>query len=196
VLEFLTRSFVLGFFDYRAEGAGHVPPRGGVIIASTHQSHLDPVMIRAPLTRAVGYVARKTLFANRLFGGMIRRLGAVELDRDAATPAGIRELVEILQAGAALVFFPEGTRTPDGEIGPLRPGIALLAKRAGVPVVPAAIEGSFACWPRSRRFFRAGRIRVVYGEARRFGPETGRREILEDLDGRLHELQARARRLA
>lgn len=136
-------------------------------------------------------MARKTLFRNPIFGAMISGLGAVQLDRDATTPAGLREVVELLKAGAALVFFPEGTRSRDGEIARLRPGVALLARRSGVPVVPVAVEGTFRCWPRSRRFPRPGRIRVVYGEPVTY--DGDRAGILADLETRLRALQQEAR---
>ena len=62
-----------------------------------------------------------------------------------------------------MTFFPEGTRTEDGEIAELKPGIVALASRAGVPIIPAAIAGTFEAWPRSRRFPRPHPIRVHYG---------------------------------
>lgn len=168
---------------------------GGAILASTHQSHLDPIVVRTPLARALGFVARKTLFRNPVFGAMISGLGAVQLDRDATTPAGLREVVELLKAGNGLVFFPEGTRSSDGEIAPLRPGVALLAKRSGVPVVPIAVEGTFRCWPRTRRLPRTGRIRVVYGEPVTYPGDADRAGILGDLAARLRVLQEKARRM-
>ncbi|MHC4472016.1 MAG: lysophospholipid acyltransferase family protein, partial [Planctomycetota bacterium] len=159
-----TRALLLAFWDYRAEGVENVPRHGGVVLACTHQSHLDPVMYSAALPRTAMYVARKSLFRNRAFGLMIRGFGAVSLDRDATGAAEVRKILEVLEAGAALIVFPEGTRSPDGEIGRLKPGIALIAKRASAPVVPASVDGTFACWPRHRKLFRPGRVRIAYGE--------------------------------
>jgi 1-acyl-sn-glycerol-3-phosphate acyltransferase len=195
-LELVMRTILLGWWDYRTEGVENVPAEGGLIVAATHQSHLDPVAVQAFLPRRLGYVARTTLFRNPAFAWMIRELGAVELDREAASAEGIKEIVEILSGGQALVFFPEGTRTSDGEIGPLKPGIALLAKKSGVPVVPVAIEGTYRCWPRQKKMFRPGKVRVVYGEPVVYGRTWKRGAIMDDLDRRLHELQARARELA
>lgn len=94
-----------------------------------------------------------------------------------------------------MIFFPEGTRSPDGELKALRPGIALLAKQAGVPVVPVAVEGTYACWPRRRKLFRPGRVRIVYGEPVVYGRKDRRNEILEDLTRRIAELAGRARQM-
>ncbi len=166
-----------------------------MILACTHQSHLDPIFYTAPLGRNVGYVARSTLFRNPWFGRLIRALGAVSFDREAPGPAELKGIAAALRGGDALILFPEGTRSPDGEIGRLRPGVALLAKRSGVPVVPAAIEGTWSCWPRHRKIYRHGRVRLVYGEPFRFGPDHTRKGFLAELSARLAELRDRARAL-
>lgn len=186
---------MLLFWDYRAEGTENVPLTGGVILASNHQSHLDPVMLRLPLDRPIGYVARSTLFRSKLFAWLIWYLGAMSFDRRSTGAQEMKSLVKVFREGAALIFFPEGTRSPDGELKPLRPGIALLAKQAGVPVVPVAVEGTFRCWPRGRKMFRPGRVRVVFGEPVVYGRKDRRRQVLEDLSGRIAALADRARQL-
>ena len=75
----------------------------------------------------------------------------------------MKAVIARLKAGAAVVVFPEGTRTATGRLGEIRPGFAVLAKRAGVPILPVAIVGAFACWPRTRLLPRPGRIRLEYG---------------------------------
>lgn len=194
--EVLVRAGLLAFWDFRAEGVENVPAEGPVILACTHQSHLDPVMARAPLSRPVGYVARSTLFRNRLFAGLIRKLGAISFDRESSSLAELKGVIDCLTGGAALVFFPEGTRSLDGSLGRLRPGIALLAKRSGAPVVPIAVEGTFQCWPRNRKLFRPGRVRVVYGESVCYGGGYRRKEVLSDLSNRLAGLKERAASMA
>ena len=75
----------------------------------------------------------------------------------------MKETLRRLRNGGIVTLFPEGTRSLDGELGPLKPGIAVLVARAGVPVVPAGIAGTFEAWPRSRLFPRPHPIRVHYG---------------------------------
>jgi 1-acyl-sn-glycerol-3-phosphate acyltransferase len=185
LLEWVTRTLLLAFFDYRSVGRGNVPREGGTILACTHQSHLDPVLVVAPVDRVVKFVARSTLFANRGFALLIGTLGAMAFDRDEGGAGELRGVLRALGAGDALVFFPEGTRSPDGEIGPLKPGVALLASRSGVPVVPVALSGTYQCWPRWRKVFRPGRVRVVYGEPVRYDRGMDRDEVLRDLDRRI-----------
>ena len=196
IFEGPARCLILALMDFRAEGVENVPRKGGVILACTHQSHLDPVMYSAAIPRRPRYVARKTLFGNRVFGLMIQGFGAISIDRDSTGAAEMRGIVETLDRGEAVIVFPEGTRTKDGEIGRLKAGIGLLAKRAGAPVVPAAVDGAFQCWPRHRKLFRPGRIRIQYGEPVTYGSESKRREVLLDLEARLRALHERAKVMA
>jgi 1-acyl-sn-glycerol-3-phosphate acyltransferase len=76
----------------------------------------------------------------------------------------MKETLRRLKAGGIVALFPEGTRSPDGELGPLKPGIAVLASRVGVPVVPAGLAGMFESWPRSRRLPVPHPVRVHFGE--------------------------------
>jgi 1-acyl-sn-glycerol-3-phosphate acyltransferase len=192
----ISRSFLHSFWDCRTVGDRNLPLTGGVIVASTHQSHLDPWLLQACLSRRVRYVARKTLFRNPLFAAMIRGLGAIPLDRDAATATAMKDLAEEVGRGEALALFPEGTRSRDGQIGKLRPGISLLIRRTKAPVVPVAVEGTYQCWPRHQKIFRPGRVRVVIGEPIRFDRRAGREEILVSLEERLRVLQDVARTMA
>lgn len=75
----------------------------------------------------------------------------------------MKETLRRLRNGGIVILFPEGTRSGDGELGPLKPGIAVLAARAGVPLVPAGIAGTFEAWPRSQFLPRAHPLRVHYG---------------------------------
>lgn len=64
-----------------------------------------------------------------------------------------------------LNIFPEGSRTEDGEIAPMQSGVALVVRRAGVPIIPVAIHGSYEAWPKGAKFFHRHPIRIVYGPA-------------------------------
>ncbi|MCI0343796.1 MAG: 1-acyl-sn-glycerol-3-phosphate acyltransferase [Planctomycetales bacterium] len=149
-----------------------VPATGAVILAATHVSFLDPVLAGMGLPRPAWYLARRSLFRSRLFAAMLRSWHAIPVDRagesrDADLPGGggFATVVRLLRAGAAVVVFPEATRSATGEPGPVGRGLEVLARRAGGPVIPVAILGAHEVWPRSRRFPRPfGRIRVAYGE--------------------------------
>ena len=180
-------------FQVRALDRHRVPRRGGVILASSHQSFLDPLLVAVGLQRRVTFLARETLFRRSAFAGLIRSLGAVAIRRESLGVSGVRSSVELLREGRVVLVFPEGTRTRDGEIGLVRPGVCLMAHRAGVPVVPVTICGAYEVWPRNRLLLRPGHIEMRFG--RPISPEVCaqlgargaagliRRRLSEDLTG-------------
>lgn len=150
-------------FDCRAYGQHNVPGRGGAILAANHQSYLDPPMIAAPLTRPVSFMAKSELFTNRFFGAFIRNLHAFPIRQGRGDRGAILETVKRLEEGYLLNIYPEGSRSETGDLGPLLPGLALVVRKAQVPVVPTIIDGSFNAWPRGRPMFRPHPITIVYG---------------------------------
>lgn len=161
-LWFLRALFIL-VFRGRAFGRHHLPHSGGVLLCSNHQSYFDPVILGLPVNREVHYVARDTLFRNPWFRKLISYFNALPVKRGSADLAAMKESIRRLKAGHPLLVFPEGTRTRDGSVGPMHGGVILLARRAGVPIVPAAVMGVFDCWNRHHAFPRVRPIVVAYG---------------------------------
>jgi len=151
------------FFRYRAWGLDHVPRRGGALLASNHQSFMDPTLVGTPLRRQAYYMTRRTLFDVPVLGWLIRAVNGFPVDRGGVDRAAVRTAVDILARGHILLVFPEGTRTPDGEIKAFRPGFTMLASQAGVPIVPAAVYGAYEAWPRQQVFPHPGHVHVAYG---------------------------------
>ncbi len=134
--------------DMRSLGRHHVPSNGGGLLLSSHQSHFDPVLVGLNCNRRLNYLARKTLFKNRLFAGIIRFLDAIEIDREGGGFGGLRETIARLGRGELVLLFPEGTRSADGNIAELKSGFLVVAKRANVPLIPVAVVGAFDVLPR------------------------------------------------
>jgi len=153
----------------RGYGQGRVPARGGVLLLSNHQSFVDPVLITATLGRKLSFMAREPLFRVPLFGALIRSLGAFPVRPDRPDKGALRYAIGLLEKGGALLMFPEGTRTWDGELMLMKGGFRVLVRRARIPVLPVAIDGAFRAWPRTRRLPRPARVRVAFG--RPIGPE-------------------------
>ncbi len=163
-LQMFCRLMVTLLFRFRAYHTENVPQTGAVILASNHQSYLDPVLVAVALRRPVGFLANAYLFKGKFFGWLIRSLHAFPVERGKGDRAAINTAIEMLNRGYALNVFPEGTRTVDGSIKPLERGVLLLARKTGVPVVPIAIDGAFDAWPRKRKIFRPYPIHVIYGK--------------------------------
>jgi 1-acyl-sn-glycerol-3-phosphate acyltransferase len=154
--------------------AKNVPLTGGVVLVSNHQSFVDPAYIAAKLPRALSFLAKSELFKPPVFGWGIRQCNAFPVKQGAGDVGAMKASIALLQAGKALLVFPEGTRTPDGELQPIAGGAALVIKRAKVPVVPVGIQGGFETWPAHKLLPRTGKVRIKFGEP----------VILHDLDGR------------
>ncbi len=148
----------------RVYGVRNVPSEGAVLIASSHQSYFDPVLVGLPIGREVQFMARDTLFRNRYFRWLITHLNAFPIKRGSADLGAIKEALRRLKAGGVVVAFPEGTRTRDGRIGPLQPGIVGIARRANCPIVPTIIEGAHQVWPRDRLVPGLAKLWVEYGK--------------------------------
>jgi 1-acyl-sn-glycerol-3-phosphate acyltransferase len=146
----------------RASGQRNVPAEGGVLLISNHLSHLDVFVLGLLLPRPLNYVARSTLFVPGL-AFLIRSVGGFAIRREGMGAQGLKETLRRLRNGGIVTLFPEGTRSRDGELGELKPGIAVLAARARVPIVPTGLAGTFEAWPRSRNWPRPAPIRVHYG---------------------------------
>lgn len=151
-------------FHFKAYGIEHVPASGGVLLASTHQSYLDPVLIGVRLRRPVSYMASAYLFRNPFFGWLIRSLHAFPVEQGKGDRAAVNACIERLKEGHMLCIYPEGHRSPDGEIKELQGGISLIARRAGVPVIPVVIDGAFEAWPRKKKLPWPHPVHLLYGE--------------------------------
>jgi 1-acyl-sn-glycerol-3-phosphate acyltransferase len=152
------------FHRLRTWNARYVPSRGPVLMVCNHQSFFDPPVIGVAVPhRPFRSLARASLFRNPLFGWLIATTGAIPVERDKVDMAAMRTCIDVLSDGQALLLFPEGTRTEDGVTGPFEHGIMMLIRRARPTVVPVAIDGAFAIWPRHRKWPRLhGRIGVMF----------------------------------
>lgn len=138
-------------FSYRRSGWGNVPARGPVLLVSNHQSMFDPVLVGLASRRYLSYLARKSLFEQPGLAPLIRSLNAIPIDRGMGKD-GIQAVLDALGQGQAVLMFPEGERTHDGSVQPLKPGVSLLIKRVSCPIVPVGIAGAFAAWNRFLTF--------------------------------------------
>ena len=108
-------------------------------------------------------MAKEELFRYPLFGHFIRACGAFPVKRGSRDETAVQKFHDYLHSGKPLVVFPEGTRTPNGELQPAKKGVGKLLYNAQVPVIPAYIAGTFECWPKGRAFPKPGKTSVTYG---------------------------------
>ncbi len=150
-LKFVCRLGSAAIFKIRVYDRQRVPDSGGGLVLANHQSNMDPVLIGLSCERRLNYVARTTLFDSPLFRLMVWALDAIPIDRDGGGLGGLKETLKRIKRGEMVLLFPEGTRTPDGEVHTMKPGFCAIARRAAVPLVPVALDGASTPGPGSAR---------------------------------------------
>jgi 1-acyl-sn-glycerol-3-phosphate acyltransferase len=169
-IHWLLRQVVRHGLGLSVNEAHHLPAQGPAILAVNHVSALDPVLVGVAVDRPLWFMAKEELFRHRLLGPLIRRLHAFPVRRDRADIATVRRTLELLRRGEAVMMFPEGTRHDGVTLGAVRPGVAILAARANVPVVPAYHDGAGRILPRGARWPRRHPVRVFFGPPMRPSP--------------------------
>jgi 1-acyl-sn-glycerol-3-phosphate acyltransferase len=175
------------FFGLKVYDMHHVPRTGGCLIVANHQSFLDPPMIGCRLPRPTSYFAKSELFDNKFFGNFLRKLYAFPVRQGEGDIGAVREAIRRLQEGHALVLFPEGSRSPTGDLQPLSPGVGLIVKKARVPVIPAVIDGSFKAWPRGQKLPNTGNVHVQFGPPMHVA-DLKAHGIVHEIDKTIHEM--------
>lgn len=134
-------------------------PDGPCVLACNHRSYADPPLVGMCMRRPIAYFARSDLWNYPIIAFFLNTMFGIPVDRENPGLSSMKGAVERLRRGIAVLVFPEGTRTKNGRLGPLREGPALFARRAGVPIVPVYLVRSEILWPPGRkipRFFAKG----------------------------------------
>lgn len=139
----ICQSISRAVFRLSVKGRENIPEFGPFIAASNHIAYFDPVVIGSLLKREIAFLARVELFDQFLLKDLIRTLNAFPVKRGRSDITSLKTSIHILQKQKMpLLIFPEGTRVKTGKLGsPLR-GIAFIAARTKVPILPVYIENS------------------------------------------------------
>ena len=121
---------------------------GPVILASNHQSYLDPPLLGCVADRAIFFLARKTLLEGTFLGWLLPKLNVIPVDQEGGDRNALKILIRLLKAGDAVLIFPEGERTRDGQLGSALPGLGFVIAKTLAPVVPMRIFGAHEALPR------------------------------------------------
>jgi 1-acyl-sn-glycerol-3-phosphate acyltransferase len=150
-------------FRITIEGKEHIPTEGAFVLAPVHRSFLDFALVSSVTQRRMRYMGKDSLWKFKPLGWFISTLGAFPVHRGAADREALRRSIEIVEAGDALVIFPEGTRRSGPVVDDLFEGAAYVAARAGVPIVPVGIGGSEAAQAKGKRLPRPTKVHIVVG---------------------------------
>jgi len=192
---FLINMYMRTLGRLRLTGQDKIPAEDGLIIASNHIARADPFLLGSAVPRELWFMAKKELFKPFLLGRFISKVNAFPVDRFSFDIEVIKKSISFLKQGKALIMFPEGTRSKDGQIKEGKIGVGMLAHKAGVPIVPAYIENTGKAW---WNLFLGKRMRVSFGDiidrewiCSRQGNKEGYKEITALLMDKIRELAAK-----
>jgi 1-acyl-sn-glycerol-3-phosphate acyltransferase len=188
--KFSSWSILKLFFGFNVQGKENIPQAGGFIIATNHQSNLDPLIVGAACKRIINFMAKEDLFKNRFFGWVLFNVGAFPIKRHSGDIAAIREAIKRLNRGYGLLIFPQGTRKQRQEID-VQPGIGLLAAKGKVAIVPAFITGSEQALPPGTKWLRSAKISVRIGKPISFEAQKPYPEIAHEVMQKINDLKFR-----
>ena len=177
-------------FRAHTRGEKNIPGKGPVLIAPNHVSFLDPVAVGAATRRQIHYMARDDLFTIPILGWLMKNLNSFPVKKDRADPRAIKEALQVLKKGGALLVFPEGTRSLDGRLLSGEPGIGMLAWHSRAAIIPTAIIGSEKALPVDAKWVKRERITVHFGKAispEEFPKRQNRRETYQALSDKIME---------
>lgn len=160
----LYRAYFYTYHRGRVYNRERLPDEGAFILAGNHVSFLDPPFFGLACKREAFFMARDTLFRNPVANWILRSWNCVPISRDRGDIGAMRTVLRLLGEGKAVLMFPEGTRSQDGQLQEARAGIGMIAARANVPIVPMRIFGTDRAMPRGAVIPRPVRIEIKFGE--------------------------------
>jgi 1-acyl-sn-glycerol-3-phosphate acyltransferase len=174
-----------------ALGVANIPADRPVILISNHQSHFDMLALLLTMPRPFRVVAKRHLFYIPVFGWCLYLAGMIPIDREKRSSAfqSLERAADRIRGGEPVLFFPEGTRSRDGQLLPFKKGAFVIALKAGAPIVPVSVAGSLAVLPKGSLRIRPGHITVRYGPEIAVASET--LDTKERLIDRVREAVAR-----
>ncbi len=168
-------------FGMKVTGEENLISEGPVLVASNHQSFLDPPLIGNLYKTEMAYLARKTLFVG-LGAWVYPRWNAIPVDQDRPDMGSLKTIIRKLKEGERVLVFPEGERTLDGKIGKAAPGIGLVAVKSGAVIQPVRISGAREALPRGSGKICFARITVAIGKPIRLTEDDTKGDAKECYD--------------
>lgn len=161
--QWLIRTSWKALAGLEVQGRHNVPPSGPFLLICNHQSNLDPLIIQAVCPRIVRAMAKSSQFAVPIVGWVMRRVRSFPVRRYKIDPQAVRTTLRALGAGEGVAIYIEGERSWDGILQSPRLGTVRLILKAGVPVIPTTITGSYEAWPRWDSHIQRLPVTVTFG---------------------------------
>jgi 1-acyl-sn-glycerol-3-phosphate acyltransferase len=161
------------YWRIRVSGRDNLPRRGGAILASNHQSGLDPVVVGGIVNRPIYWLAKIEYVVTPKVAWFFRSVGVIPVNRDAPEHEALEKAAECVRSGRLFGIYPEGTRSPDGRVYRGYTGVARIAEMTGAPVIPVGAVNTREALPKGKILARPLRCEVRFGAPLYFKMGTG-----------------------
>ncbi len=188
-----------GAWRIDTEGLEHVPEKGAAILASNHLSYLDHFLMPAVVDRPIYFISKAEHFDVPMQGWLFEQWGVIPIQRGEGDEGALNEAERVLGDGELFGVYPEGTRSLDGRLHKGHTGVARLALKVGVPIVPVGMIGTYEALPKGQRAPRFPKVEIVFGEPMSFEKLHGQhedyettREVTDEVMAAIGELSGQA----
>lgn len=189
----------LFLFKYRVEGAENIPRKGKIILAGNHTGHLDPFIVQMATNRQLWFVTGPAAFKIPIIRHLLKYYNVLPLKFGKGLEA-IESANQKLNSGEAVIIFPEGKFTSDGELCKFNRGVGLMAKTTNAPIVPFAIKGGFETWGKTKKLPKLfNEIIIQFGQPitnKDYNENTSEKEIALELQKRVNFMKKSLERRA
>lgn len=146
----LLKPFIMFLYQVKIEGKEHIPTDSSAILAPNHRSNWDPLWVAFITNREIVFLAKEELFHNKIIGFLLKKCHVIPVKRNTGDMAAIRTCIRSLKKGELLGIFPEGTRVKNGKESEPKEGVALLASKAGAPIIPISISADYRMFGKNK----------------------------------------------
>jgi 1-acyl-sn-glycerol-3-phosphate acyltransferase len=186
IVETILRPILMFVYRVRITGREHVPKTGPCVLAANHVSVMDGFFLGIAVTRQVRFMAKAELHRVPIVKQILEGAGAFPVERGADAGRAVAAALKLLEQGAVVGVFPEGTSLPDKKRGYKR-GAARLALATGAPLVPVALVGTHLTLEPGTHRIRLPRVRIVIGEPLRVERQEPTEKAATELTARLQK---------
>lgn len=175
----------------RRIGTKNVPKKGALLVFANHMSNTDPVLVQVASPRLLNFMARRELFDWPVLGPFLKWFRAFPVSQESSDKEALRTGIDLLERGHAVMMFPEGKLSPDGNLIEIRPGATLLLRRTGVPCICVGLKNTNRLMPHPLMKPKwAGFVWLTarWGTVRQFGPDATSEEMLAWIESELRRL--------
>ncbi len=188
-LKFLFKIF---YIEVSVKGEENIPDKGPYIVASNHQSNLDPVIMFHTFPKPLPFMAKRELFKVPVFSWIMRQTDNFSVKRGTVDRKSLKAARQRLDEGRGICIFPEGTRSTTGVIRPFKSGISYIWKDSGFPpILPMTICGSLDILRKGEFIPRPAKVKITYGKLLRIPEEVwdehNRKESAKKIAGIIEE---------